>query len=261
MNDPHVSLLRYRAIPASFIELVEGPPIEVETDAFGAKLAERQLVLEMRVHFATESEARFVGDPFVNGWAIASGLRRGRAEISFEFEAAELVDRSPPSNGPGYSSASLLLPMKQLQASGTSSPIRTRFPRAAPNFLASREVEILWARHQGYIEGREPLTSMAYFCRTFVQTLAGGGDKRASEKYGISRNVFERIGALTGTRGDYLTARKIMDAQPPAPLAQDDLRWLEAAVRVIIWKVGAPPTPGDTMINADQILAYQALTP
>ena len=151
--------------------------------------------------------------------------------------------------------------MIQVEGTVTSAPIQTGFPRAAPNFLASREVEVLWARHQAYIEGREPLTSMAYFCLTFVRTLAGGGNKRAAEKYGISYNVFERIGALTGTRGDYLTARKVVDAQPPAPLAQDDLLWLEAAIRIMIWRVGAPPAPGDATINADEVLGYQALTP
>lgn len=261
MNDPHVSRLRYRVIPASFIELVDGPPLEVETGAFCAKLAGRTLVLVMCAHFASESEARCVSDPFVNGWAIASGLRRGRPEISFEFEAAELVDRSPASNAPGYFSGSMRLPMFQHQATATRMPIRTGFPRAAPNFLASREVEVLWARHQAYIEGREPLTSMAYFCLTFVRTLAGGGNKRAAEKYGISCNVFERIGALVGIRGDFLTARKVVSTQAPVPLDQDDLLWLEAAIRIMIWRVGAPPAPGDATINADEVFGFQALTP
>lgn len=261
MNDPHVSHLRYRAIPASFIEFVEVAPIEVETNAFRARLSAGKLVLEMHVHFASESDARSVTDPFVKGWAIASGLRRGRPEISFEFESAEIIDRSPPSNGGNYGLVAAQLAVPQLYATATSHPIRTGYPRAAPKFLASREVEILWARHQAYIEGREPLTSMAYFCLTFVQTVAGGGNDRAAKKYKISRKVFDRIGALTGTRGDYLTVRKVVDSQLPRPLTQDDLRWLEAAVRVIIWRMGAPPLPTDMEITVDKVLTFPALVP
>jgi hypothetical protein len=262
VNDPHVSHLRYRLIPASFVELVDGPAIEVETNAFRAKLAESYLILEMRAHFASESEARCVGDPFANGWSIASGLRRGRAEVAFEFEAAEIVDRAPPSDGQGHASASLRMPMPQLQFTATSTPIQIGFPRAAPSFLASREVEVLWARHQAYVEGREPIASMAYFCLTFVETLAGGDRRRAAEKYKISHNVLQRIGHLTSDgRGDHLTARKIVPTKPLEPLSQSDLLWLEAAVRIMIWRVGAPPAREDALISIDEVLGNPALAP
>lgn len=118
---------------------------------------------------------------------------------------------------------------------------------------------MLWARYQAYVEGREPLTSVAYFCLTYVQALAGGGDSRASKKYRISRKVFERIGKLTGTRGDYLTARKVVNNQPPMPLSQDDLRWLETAVRLMIWRVGAPPEHSDVDIAVNEVIGFGAL--
>ena len=72
MNDPHVQGLRYKAIPASFIDLVEGSSVEVETPHFRASLADGELNLEMRTHFASEVEARRLADPFVDGWAIVS---------------------------------------------------------------------------------------------------------------------------------------------------------------------------------------------
>jgi len=261
MNDAHVSRLRYRALPASFIEVIEGSPIEVETDAFHARLVDRQLVLEMRKHFGSESEARRSADPFVNGWSIASGLRRGRVEVTFQFEGSEIVDRSPPADGANHASVSLQAPAPQLRATLTSHPIQIAFPGASPTFSASPEVEVLWARHQAYIEGREPLTSVAYFCSTYVQALAGGGDSRASKKYKISRKVFERVGKFTGTRGDYLTARKVVNNQPPIPLSQDDLRWLEAAVRLMIWRVGSPPEPSDANIAVNEVVGFGALVP
>jgi hypothetical protein len=257
MNDPHVSRLRYRAIPASFIDLVDGPQIEVETDAFRAKLTGRQLVLEMTAHFASEAEARCIADPFVNGWAIASGLRRGRSEISFKFVGAQIIDRSATSGGAHQSSASFQLPAIQLEATLMNGRIRTGFPPAAPGFLASQEVEVLWARHQAFIDGREPLLSMAYFCLTFVQMLAGGSRERAAKKYRICRKVLDRIGELTSTHGDYRSARKVVGDKSPKTLTQNDIPWLEAAVRVMIWRVGASPVPDDPVVTVDEVVGFQ----
>jgi hypothetical protein len=254
MSDMHVQRLRYKAIPASFIDLMEGSIVEVETPHFHAHLARGELILEMRTHFASEVEARLLADPFVDGWAIVSGLRRGRAEICFEFINADIIDRSPAPNEGNYAWGAIRLPAIQVHMTGTALPIKKGYPKPSPNFSATPEVQILWARYQAYIDGREPLLSVAYFCLTFVEVLAGGGAQRASEKYKISRKVFERIGSLTGERGDYLTARKVVSEAPPKPLTQEDLRWLDAAIRIIIRRLGEPPTDADEMVTVDGIL-------
>ncbi len=252
MSNLHVQRLRYRAIPASFIELIEGSSVDVKTDTFEARLKNGELVFEMRAHFASESEARSVVDPFVHGWSILSGLRRGRAEIFFEFAGAEVIDRSPTSSG-GSGNASIQLTSLEVHGTGTSHPIKKGYPSAAPGFRATREVEILWARHQAYIEGREPLTSVAYFCKEFAEAIAGGGEARASEKYKISRAVFSQLGSLSGIQGDYSTARKVVTGKEPEPLSQQQLQWLEAAIRVIIWRVGDPPADDAEVITVDKI--------
>lgn len=254
MNDPHVQGLRYKAIPASFIDLVEGSSVEVEMPHFRARLADGELNLEMRTHFASEVEARRLADPFVDGWAIVSGLRRGRAEICFEFIRADIIDLSPvPSDGI-YGWGAIRLPAIQCHATGSALPTKKGYPKPSVNFSAVPEVKILWLRYQAYIEGREPLLSVAYFCLTFLKTLAGGGHRRASKKYMISKKVFERIGSLTGKRGDYLTARKVVSEYPPKPLTQEDLRWLDAAIRIMIWRLGEPPTDTDEVVTVDGIL-------
>jgi hypothetical protein len=249
MNDPHVQQLRYKAIPAPFINFIEGLPVEVETPDFNARLADGELTLNMRTHFRSEEEARHLADPFVNGWAILSGLRRGCSEIRFEFIGADIIDRSP---APNTGTANIRTPPSQLAATGISHPIKKAYPKPSSNFSATPEVEILWARYQAYFEGRESLLSMAYYCLTFVERLAGGGSQRASKKYKISNKLFEKIGSLTGEAGDYLTARKAEG--PPKPLSQEDLRWLDAAIRLIIRRVGEPPTATDKVITVDEVI-------
>jgi len=254
MSNMHVQRLRYKAIPASFIELIEGSIVEVETPHFYAHLTRGELILEMRTHFASEVEARLVADPFVDGWAIVSGLRRGRTEIHFEFINADIIDRSPAPNEGNYMWFAIREPPNHVQMTATVVPIKKGYPKPSPNFSGTPEVRILWARYQAYIDGRESLLSVAYFCLTFVEVLAGGGSQRASEKYKISRKVFERIGSLTGERGDYLTVRKVVSKEPPKPLTQEDLRWLDAAIRVIIRRLGEPLTDADEMVTVDGIL-------
>ncbi len=255
MNDPHIQRLRYKAIPVSFIDLMEGSTVEVETPHFRARLADGELNLEMRTHFASEVEARRLADPFVDGWTIVTGLRAGHAEICFELISADIIDLSPvPSDG-NYGWGAIRLPVIQFHATGTPLPIKKGYPKPSVNFSATPEVEILWARYQACIEGRESLLSVAYFCLTFVENLAGGGPQRTSKKYKISRNVFDRISRLTGgERGDYLTARKVVSKDPPKPLTQVDLRWLDAAIRIIIWRLGEPPTDTDEVVTVDGIL-------
>ena len=116
MNDPHVQRIRYKAIPASFIDLVEGSTVEAKTLHFRACLASGELTLEMQTHFASEVEARRLADPFVNGWAIVSGLRRGCAEICFEFISADIIDRSPAPNGANYGWVGIRVPPAQVQS-------------------------------------------------------------------------------------------------------------------------------------------------
>lgn len=192
-------------------------------------------------------------DPFVNGWSILSGLRHGRAEVSFEFAGAEVIDRSPTLNSEGSCRAAVQLPSLEAHGTMTSHQIKKGYPSPAPGFRATREVEVLWARHQAYIEGREPLTSVAYFCKEFAEVIAGGGEARAAAKYKISKGVFSRLGRLTGTRGDYLTARKVVKDTEPEPLNPEELQWLESAIRVIIWRIGDPPANDAEVITANKI--------
>jgi hypothetical protein len=137
-----------------------------------------------------------------------------------------------------------------------------RYPDIPGNFVLSPDVESMWNRYQGYLDGREPLASMAYFCLTTVDGSTGirrGKRPAASRRYGISEDVLRKLGDLTSNVGSERTARKL----PPPTGRRDhtgqEIAWIEAAVRASIRRLGefaydpARPWPQITMKDLPQL--------
>ncbi len=93
-----------------------------------------------------------------------------------------------------------------------------------------------------YRDGKELLLSMAYFCLTVVEIIGAPGLKGrqrrevASKLFNIDVDVLNKLGALTSERGDRTTARK---ARPsPVPLSDREQAWIEAAIKMLVVRVG-----------------------
>ena len=74
--------------------------------------------------------------------------------------------------------------------------------------MVSPDVETLWRRYEGYLEGKEPISSMANFCLTLVKQR-GSGRKGAAKLLGIAFDVLRKLDELAATKGDEKTARKV----------------------------------------------------
>ncbi len=57
-----------------------------------------------------------------------------------------------------------------------------------------------------FLDGQEPLLSMANFCLTVLEWDAGGRPAAAS-KYNVNLEVLRKLGYLVSERGDVSTAR------------------------------------------------------
>jgi hypothetical protein len=239
VSDPHVVSLRYRLI--SGVENVSfadnAAPVEDTTDAFSMRLDGGVVTFEMLEHHPTEESARRAVKPYLCAWEIDHALRVGRREFCFEFEDAEVIDREPPKPGEPvavYPETGVLTLRPTVGA--TVAVIHGNYPKPPSNFAFDRAVETLWLRYVGYLKGREPLASMAYYSKTFVDSFGGGGPA-----LGISRNVMEKLQALSS----YAGGRK---ADGSRPFTSKEQEWLEATVKAIIRRVGevaagASPSP------------------
>ena len=90
----------------------------------------------------------------------------------------------------------------------------------------------MYDRFQGYRLGREPLTSMVYFC---VTVLEGPPRKKrretAAKKYGIQLEVLNKLGELSSERGGQ-QARKALGKDND--LTAQESRFLEEVIKAII---------------------------
>lgn len=244
MEDPHVEALYYDLQPDERVIYEQPPSITWETTICIAHLSKGLLTCELKQHFATVLEARLSIEELLLSWEIDAHIQAERGTIHFVYKDAKIIDRSPllPESGVRlYGTIN-----GKATVNGTLRTVRSEYPAHPTDFRVSPDVESLWNRYQGYLNGREPLLSMGYFCLTIVEQTAvkltaSAKTKlreKTSDKYNIEVSVLERLGKLTSETGDMSEARKVEKNSTGKPLTEAETLWLETAVRHLIWQLG-----------------------
>lgn len=258
VRDSHVVSVRYRLVPSESVEFDNPPAVERSLEAFDVRLADGVATFTMNQHHATESSARRQTDPYVRGWEIDTALRWGQAEVAFKCDRTECIDRNPPKSESGKTihelSGRVVL---GVHASASLSVTRRTYPNPPDNFSVSPDVEALWNRYEGYLDGRESLLAMAYFCLTVVEFSTGAQRNQrrvaAAQMYGFSDEILKTMGEITSTHGDERTARK---AGNNRPLTDAEREWVKATIKVIVRRIGqydADPAQARTQITMSDL--------
>ena len=77
MNDPHVEKLHYRLIHDDSIDYKTATPLKAEESDFSVILGQEGATFEMKMHCATEQEARALVDPYIDRWTAHAALQAG----------------------------------------------------------------------------------------------------------------------------------------------------------------------------------------
>ena len=111
------------------------------------------------------------------------------------------------------------------------------YPNPPGTFRLNADAESILLRYQAHLDGREPLPSMAYFCLTVLEAKVAGRNRklRAAAEYRIDRAVVRKMAELSTNHGDLVNARK---ATAVKPLTGQEGAWLEAVVKMLIWRLG-----------------------
>jgi hypothetical protein len=117
---------------------------------------------------------------------------------------------------------------------------RSKYPDPPTVFTVTPDVETLWQRYNNYLDGKEPLPSMAYFCLTLIENKAGGKNKRklAEKLFRIKKPILDRLGDLTASKGNAETARKVPDKGNITALNEKEKKWIKAVVKIFIQRMG-----------------------
>lgn len=229
----HVAKLYYSLVKHETVSYENPAPIDFETDTARFFLAEGRLTCEMKIHTSSGTEARAVVEPAIRSWEVASDLKGNRGAFRLKYDRPEIVDRCPlePGEGRAYITGAGAV---SIMGAAIVHVTSNAYPDPPGAFRLNADAESMWLRYKGYLEGREPLLSMAYFCETVLETVAGGRNE-AAKAFAVDVEVLRKVGELTSTRGDYTIARK---ACSNLPLSGHEAAWLEAAVKEIIIRVG-----------------------
>ena len=260
MNDPHVVALNYKVRHGPEFDYSGAKSLCVRTEEFDLQLTDEKARFAMRGHHATEQEARASVDDYIRSWELASALEFGPNAFRLEFDWAEIEDRNPT---PGVVFVRPK-PLRLSVAMGTPQIIVAPpvYPSPPSRSLArSPDVESMYLRYAGHHEGREPLTSMAYFCLTVLEGSTGKGKRRlkaVARKYCIDQKVLTNLKRLASTKGG-AGARKAEGLA--CELTPQEQHFLQMAVRAIIRRaaeVGHDPGAPLKSITLRDLPAIQA---
>lgn len=248
MNDAHVEALHYDLVPSEHVSFADSaPPVERELPGFRVRLADGKVTVTMHDHYATEAEARREVDWYLHTWRVDASFATNRPQFEFKFVKSKIVDRDPPPPPPPPGSVHVSSGAGVLRLGGGNATVhisRGEYPDPPDGFAVDPDTETLWNRWQGYIEGREPLETMAYACLTMLQM--DGGRAGASTRFSISCKVLGKLATLSTDTGDASTARKVTRRLRPRTGAEQT--WLEAAVKVLVRRAGkVAAAPGATL--------------
>ena len=156
------------------------------------------------------------------------GLENGPSCFKLKFDHAQIEDRNPTPGGLELHAQPLRFDMMLSKAILTVS--RNCYPPPPSRRLTlNPDVQSMYDRYMGYLQGKEHLPGMAYFCLTVLTYLKGM--KRAAAMYGISRRVLTKISHLSSTKGGN-QARKASGKDKE--LTAQDCRFLEETIKAVI---------------------------
>jgi hypothetical protein len=239
-----VESLIYKLNPAEGTVYQDPPPLEVDQEKWKGRLESGVLTCHMKVDYGSVSDARKEVERYLRAWEIDAGITNGRGSLRFVHQDAVMVDTSLGGEG----DARIRLIARGFVAVRGVVKLTVKlgsYPPPPNVFVVSPDVETLWARYEGYLDGRESLQSMAYFCLTVVEEVYGGQRKKgenarkaAARTIEVDYAVLNELGRLTSTRGDSAVARKAPKRGKLQPLNGTERTWIEAVIKTLIRRAG-----------------------
>lgn len=234
MNPPRIESLTFQISSEPHTQY-EHPERMAFANALGRfQAVDGKLVWWPDENFFDIEEARNAVASFLKDWEVHAAMRDMPGVLEFRFDQAELRQAAPRDAG----GTVLLAAEATLAISAVASATVThaRYPAPPPGFHATTEVELAFRRWRAYVEGREPLLSMAYFIFTMLVPKNGRSRQEASAVFAVEEAVLSTLSGLSSVRSGS-DARKFT-ATNSVPLSDHERAWLEAVVRRLIYRLG-----------------------
>ena len=223
MNDPHVVALIYTITHGQSVDYSAAKPMDHEEPDFHVKIANEKVRFEFKKRHATVEPARRSIEEYICAWEVAAGLKGGANCFQLKYDDAQIEDRNPTPGVAALNGSPLRSEVTISKADITLS--LSHYPSPPSRMKITPDVQLMYDRYMNYLQDRDPLTSMAYFCWTMVKD-------NPTTKTDFSRKVCHTIGRLSQGGGPK-SARK-REGIDKEPLTDQDCRFLIEAIKAII---------------------------
>lgn len=227
MNDPHIVALLYQIDHGRSLDYRDAKPIDREEDGFCVKVENERVRFEFKEHYATQDAARKAIEDYIRAWEFSAGLRGGPNYFKLKFDQPKIEDRNPTPGVAMVSARPIGVKVTLEKAIGVASP--PCYPPPPSGIMLTPDVDTMYCRYMGYLQKREPLAGMAYFCLTILELSRSR--KEAAKMYGIELGVLEKIGYLSSKKGGQ-EARKASGMDND--LTAQESRFLVEAIKAVI---------------------------
>lgn len=218
LSDPHVVRLRYQFISANeFDRFSNAKPLSLTADDFDLRLEDGLLTASPQGHFATVEEACAAIDPYLRSWVACARLERARRDIRFEFDDAEMIDRTDGSTvHPSVASASAAAANAAILVDNVD------YPRPPGDFRTDLVLDEVLARLAELDAERTSITDATYWVVTRIEAAfgAGGGSevrRSAAATIAVDHEILSTMARLArrhcgSDRGRHLGRRSLHDS-------------------------------------------------
>jgi len=233
-----VESLVYQVKSVESVVYENPPPVEVDTEKWKGCLKNGVLTCHMKVHYSSVAEAREEVERYLRAWEIDAAITHGRGSLKFVYQDAVMVSLASK----GEDDARICLVAHDVVTVRAVVKITVKqknYPSPPRLFELSPDVQALWTRYEGCLDGKEPLLSMAYWCLSMIEVSYGQGNREAAARtLNVDSQVLSTLGRLTSTKGDSAVGRKVPKRGELHALSGAEGTWIEAVIKKLIRRAG-----------------------
>ena len=234
LPDRYVKALVYDVRHGPSVNYDKAQPLGHEEEHFRVRVEKGQAWFEFNTKRATEEAAIRAVSDYIERWEFLAQLERGRDSFRLRLERAVFTEPDPIPGEVRGSGLPIRAVVTLGNAQGVTYPCGYPTPPSRTTGVSiTPDVKSMFDRYKGYLEGKERLDGMAYFCLTVLEGAAsqepgkGSLRKRAARAYDLDPAVLNEIGRLSAKHGRKADGKD-------DPLKSDDRRFLEEATKRII---------------------------
>jgi hypothetical protein len=187
--------------------------------------------------FRDRQAARDDVEPLLRAYEESAELMTPPHQIHFEYDHSDIEEIDPQPGFVNLFPETLTVRVEAFAPTVSVTSNNTEYPPPDPDFIRTELGDRLLARYRRVRAGTAELPAEGYYVLTSIEDAYGRTKPRrraAARELNIDPAVLDKLGELT-SKADPDIGRK---AGTPKPLTADERGWIDAAIALLIRRIG-----------------------